>query len=107
MKQPSKKSATNSDRSNWSILDVKDILFPTDFSNHSEHAMTYVLALATELGATVHFVHVIDTAFRWETQPFEMKVERRPGFTIQDEVEAQVDQLVEMARAFGVDADRH
>ncbi len=37
---------------------VKNILFPTDFSEASEHALEYAKLLARRYGATIHAVHV-------------------------------------------------
>lgn len=37
---------------------VKNILFPTDFSEPSEHALPYAKLLARRYGATIHAVHV-------------------------------------------------
>ncbi|MFQ5585393.1 MAG: universal stress protein [Thermodesulfobacteriota bacterium] len=36
------------------------ILFPTDFSAASEHALTYAVSLAQEYKAQLHVLHVID-----------------------------------------------
>ena len=37
----------------------KNLLVPFDFSEYSEHALDYAVNLATQLGATIHLVHVI------------------------------------------------
>jgi nucleotide-binding universal stress UspA family protein len=37
----------------------KSILVPVDFSETSDHALTYALTLAREFGARVHVIHVI------------------------------------------------
>lgn len=36
------------------------IVVPTDFSDHANQALAYAEALASELGASLHLVHVID-----------------------------------------------
>lgn len=41
------------------MIDIKTILAPTDFSQHSEHAVRYACALAERLGATLHLIHVL------------------------------------------------
>lgn len=42
------------------MADIKRILVPTDFSEPADAALTYALALAAKLGATVSLVHVFD-----------------------------------------------
>jgi len=41
------------------VIEIKNILAPTDFSLHSEHALRYACALAERLDATVHLIHVL------------------------------------------------
>jgi nucleotide-binding universal stress UspA family protein len=41
-------------------MNIKSILFPTDFSQHTEAALKYASALAAESGATLHIVYVHD-----------------------------------------------
>lgn len=78
-----------------------------DFSRHSGFTTPYVLGFASDLGARVHILHVIDESFRWETQPYELEVERRPGYTIEDEVQDRVNELANQAKEAGVDAVPH
>jgi nucleotide-binding universal stress UspA family protein len=77
----------------WSNSGTNHILFPTDFSHHSEYTWSYVLAFAKNLNATIHTLHVIDTGFRWENQPYETDRQRRDGYSIEDEVENNIDRL--------------
>jgi universal stress protein A len=42
-------------------MDIKSILFPTDFSTYNEAALQYASRLAAESGATLHLVHVHDS----------------------------------------------
>lgn len=44
-------------------MTVKNILVPTDFSAGSEQAVRYAFDLAVSLGATLHFLHVIENPF--------------------------------------------
>jgi nucleotide-binding universal stress UspA family protein len=39
---------------------LKRVLVPTDFSNGSQAAVNYGIALAEEFGATLHVLHVLD-----------------------------------------------
>jgi nucleotide-binding universal stress UspA family protein len=41
------------------MLRIRRILFPTDFSEHAEHAWTYGLSFAKEFGAEVHLLHIV------------------------------------------------
>jgi nucleotide-binding universal stress UspA family protein len=40
-------------------MEIKKILFPTDFSEGSSHALLYAVDLAKHYGAKLHIVHVI------------------------------------------------
>lgn len=42
-------------------MNIKNILFPTDFSKYNDAAMQYASRLAGESGAKLHIVHVCDT----------------------------------------------
>jgi nucleotide-binding universal stress UspA family protein len=42
-------------------MNLKHIVFPTDFSEYNDTALQYASRLAAESGATLHFVHVADT----------------------------------------------
>jgi len=42
------------------MIKIDKILFPTDFSEHSEYALSYALSFAKEYGAKLHVLHVIE-----------------------------------------------
>lgn len=42
-------------------MNIKKILFPTDFSEHSDAALAFASFLAAKFGATLHIVNVFDT----------------------------------------------
>ncbi len=42
------------------MIKIENILFPTDFSEHSKHAFTYALSFAREYGARIVMVHVVE-----------------------------------------------
>lgn len=42
-------------------MNIKSILFPTDFSDYNSAALEYATKLAAESGATLHLIHVHDT----------------------------------------------
>jgi len=65
------------------------------------------MAWAKRLDAVLHIVHIIDTSFHWQEQPYEPEESRGAGHTIQDEVEAELDRLVAFARDADVKAERH
>jgi nucleotide-binding universal stress UspA family protein len=44
------------------MIDLKRILLPTDFSENSEVALKYALAFAEMTGASIHVLHVLQTA---------------------------------------------
>lgn len=41
------------------MLPIRRILFPTDFSEHADHAWGYALRFAQEFGAELHLLHVL------------------------------------------------
>lgn len=41
------------------MIDLKRILVPTDFSEFSQHALTYAVAFAEKFGAELHLMHVV------------------------------------------------
>lgn len=43
------------------MIRMKKIVFPTDFSEYSAHALPYALEFARQFGAAIHAVHVITT----------------------------------------------
>ena len=54
------------------MINLKNILVPTDFSNCSEAAVSYGLELARTFGATVHLLHVVQdpSTMRWAAEAF-------------------------------------
>ena len=41
------------------MIDLKRILVPTDFSKHSQNALTYATAFAEKFGAELYLLHVV------------------------------------------------
>ena len=41
------------------MIELKNILYPTDFSEYSKHAEPYVIQFAKQFDATVQLLHVI------------------------------------------------
>src|SRR5690349_18556681 len=41
------------------MIDLRRILVPTDFSKHSQNALTYAVAFADKFGAELHLLHVV------------------------------------------------
>jgi nucleotide-binding universal stress UspA family protein len=41
------------------MIELRRILAPTDFSDHSTHALRYAVSLAERLGATLYLMHVL------------------------------------------------
>lgn len=79
------------------MIEVKRILFPTDFSEHSEHAWTYALAFAKEFGAELHLIHVVaappHVGEAYVTYDPKQLLEATTA-----EANAQLDRMVEAAR---------
>jgi len=65
------------------MIELKRILVPTDFSEHSERAAVYAVELAKRYGAEIHCIHVSDipadllaTSTYYMTGPSEQFVEQ-------------------------------
>ena len=41
------------------MVTIRRILFPTDFSEHADHAWPFALYFAQEFGAEIHLLHVV------------------------------------------------
>jgi nucleotide-binding universal stress UspA family protein len=63
---------------------LKNLLVPTDFSDKSEAALTYGVALATTFGATLHLLHVLEAVAGVE--PLVLQLE--PRHALESEIEA-------------------
>ena len=42
------------------MIEIKNILFPTDFSEAAEYAMRFAISFAQEYGAKLHVLHVVE-----------------------------------------------
>jgi nucleotide-binding universal stress UspA family protein len=47
------------------MIKLRNILFPTDYSELSKHALTYVRSFAESYKADVHILHVVDEAYQY------------------------------------------
>ncbi len=47
------------------MIQFSRILYPTDFSEHSLHALTHATGLAETYNAEVHCLHVVDEAYQY------------------------------------------
>ena len=79
---------------------IRKILVPTDFSEFAERGTTYAAALARRLGASLHFVHVIE-ADALAHGPIDTHADEAntPGARLYAEVRAQL--LAEVDRLNG------
>ncbi len=46
-------------------LELKTVLFPTDFADLSDHALGYARSFAECFGAKLHVIHVVDEAYQY------------------------------------------
>lgn len=58
------------------VIQMKNILLPTDFSEYAQYAMRYARSFAREYGSVVHVVHVVEdslyfTQFVYDGAPFD------------------------------------
>lgn len=47
------------------MISIRRVLFPTDFSEPSEHAMNHALDFARLFKARLHLLHVVDESFQY------------------------------------------
>ncbi|MEK6642389.1 MAG: universal stress protein [Planctomycetota bacterium] len=47
------------------MVQIRKILYPTDFSELSEHALRYALSFAESHRAELHVLHVVDEAYQY------------------------------------------
>jgi nucleotide-binding universal stress UspA family protein len=87
---------------------ISRILLATDFSDPSEHAQAYAFALARRLKASLHIVHVVDTAYPSYAGVYgfgvevELRIDQAKRYA-QD----QLDRLTDAARDRGIAAQSH
>jgi nucleotide-binding universal stress UspA family protein len=93
------------------------ILVPTDFSRASDAALAHARMLAGSTGATVHLLHVVDTAFLatvladrrdYESAAYEklqqrLSAERTGGILVVERSESPADEITRYARTHNVD----
>lgn len=81
---------------------ITDILVPTDFSEHAQHALEYATELARRLGATLHILHVIEPII----YPAEWGYSQIGLTELEQELhrmaQQELDKLVESLRAEGL-----
>ena len=83
---------------------ISRILVATDFSAASDLAIDYARALATQFGASVHLVHVVEDPFVTGTLHPEVYIASIPGMraTLIDDAAARVARLKPIFDAHGV-----
>lgn len=88
---------------------IHDVLFPTDFSKDSQHALPYALAMARVAGGTVRFVHVVrpmEDFVVYGARP--QGVEFDQAFeSVRENAEQQLRQMVRDAKTRKIDAVSH
>jgi nucleotide-binding universal stress UspA family protein len=62
------------------MIKIEKILFPTDFSEHSEHAFGYALSFAKEYGAELLMLHVVEDV-QYLANAYMFDVPMMPSFT--------------------------
>jgi nucleotide-binding universal stress UspA family protein len=69
------------------VIEIKTILAPTDFSAHSERAVSYACRLAERLGSELHLLHVLSEILPAGPDPLLMPV-MPPQFYEENEARA-------------------
>jgi len=87
------------------MIEIKKILFPTDFSEYSQHALKYAVALAESFKAKLYVMHACEHPFigaGMEAYHFSV-----PEFTaeVQEQEKKTLEQLTEELRAQKIDAE--
>lgn len=86
------------------MIDIRWILYPTDFSDYSRHAIPYVEEMAKKFGAKALLLHVInlpDFAIQYQI-PIDEDSARK---TMQESAEAQLAAIAEELKGAGVQSE--
>jgi nucleotide-binding universal stress UspA family protein len=84
------------------MLPIRRILFPTDFSEHAEHAWSYALSFAQEFVAEVHLLHVVTPPPRLaEAYAVNFDPEKMVK-ALADEANGSMDRMVAAAKSRGL-----
>ncbi len=84
------------------MLPIRRILFPTDFSEHAEHAWSYALTFAQEFAAEVHLLHVVSPPPRL-TEAYAVNFDPEKMIkALADEAIASMDRMVAAAKSRGL-----
>jgi nucleotide-binding universal stress UspA family protein len=79
------------------LIELKNILYPTDFSHPSEMALPFAAALARRYGATIHALHVLDANPVVYATPemtgMVLEAEREQAFASMRQLESQLADL--------------
>ena len=80
------------------MFEIKSILAPTDFSTHSQRAVTYACQLAERLHSSLHLLHVLSEILPAGPDPLLMPV-MPPQFYVENEERANqtLDRLLDPA----------
>jgi nucleotide-binding universal stress UspA family protein len=87
------------------MIEIKKILFPTDFSEYSQHALRYAAALAESFKAKLYVMHACEHPFvgaGMEAYHFSV-----PEFSaeVQEQEKKTLEQITEELRAQKIDAE--
>lgn len=86
------------------MIDLKTILYPTDFSEYSDHARPYAIEMARKFGAKVLLVHAMPIPTY--SVGYEVSIDLK---SVHDEMEAsatkRLNEISEAIRADGVEVE--
>jgi len=88
------------------MINLKKLLFPTDFSPFADHALMYALSFAKEYEAKLYVVHVIEDLTH--VSYFEVFQVPMPANFMEDmeaRTKAQMDELLAQDNFAGIDAE--
>ena len=88
------------------MVPIRQILFPTDFSEHAEYAWPFALHFAQEFGAEVHLLHVVTPPQRL-TEAYAINFDpKKLTETLTAEANASLDRLLQSAQGRSLVLDR-
>ena len=77
------------------MIKIDKILFPTDFSDHSNHAFTYALSFAKEYGAKLVMLHVVEDV-QYLANAYMFDVPMMPSFSDMEQNRSkEMDEFIE------------
>ena len=88
------------------MIEIKTILVPVDFSEHSKKAVSTAVGLAKTLGASVHLTHVLHYPVQ-VAAPGTVAIPQDLWTQVRDAAARKLDKVSQTVKADGIEAETH